>query len=287
MSRSNRPVCGPLLRWAGSKRKLLSRLIPIWEQSGGARYVEPFVGSGALFFAASPKDAVLSDSNGDLISLYRTVRRQPRAVAAALIHLKRNEKTFLHLRRQSSTELTAVHRAARFIFLNRLCFNGLYRTNKNGQFNVPFAPAKTGRMPDLSHLRRAANLLRKAKLYSGDFESIVEREVRPGDFIYLDPPYAVANRRIFRQYSATTFGFDDLQRVADLLYAIEAVGAHFVLSYAFCAEALQAFRYWPQTRVLIHRNIAGFVAKRRRSTELIVTNIAYPLGLGVSRMTSK
>jgi DNA adenine methylase len=246
----------------------------LWDKARDGRYVEPFVGSAALFFAAEPEQAVLSDMNGELIRTYRTVRRDPDAVALALRELPKEKDTFLRVRGQIPSELATIDRAARFIFLNRNCFNGLYRTNQQGRFNVPFAPSKTGATPDRDQLRAVAARLEKAVLYTGDFESIVSRVIRPGDFVYLDPPYAVANRRIFRQYSATTFGFEDLNRLTALLYSIDAIGAQFVLSYAFCREALQAFQGWPQVRVMTQRNIAGFSAHRRLSSELIVTNIA-------------
>lgn len=273
MNVQKQSAVAPFLRWAGSKRKLLPRLMPIWERSAANRYIEPFVGSGAFFFAAAPEDAVLADTNRELIGTYRTVRRDPETVADTLARFPQDRSTFLRLRRERPDRLDPVTRAARFIFLNRLCFNGLYRTNQRGEFNVPFAPVKAGQVPDRTHLRAAASRLKKATLQAGDFETVINRVVQPGDFVYLDPPYAVANRRIFRQYSATTFGFDDLHRLAALLHCIDALGATFVLSYALCAESLNAFRSWPHVRVMTQRNIAGFAAHRRRSTELLVTNL--------------
>jgi DNA adenine methylase len=264
----------PLLRWAGSKRKLLPRLLPLWEQAEHGRYIEPFVGSAAMFFAARPARAVLSDMNSELIRTYRTIRREPANVGATLARLPKDKQIYLRLRAQRPHDLPAVARAARFVYLNRNCFNGLYRTNLNGEFNVPYAAAKTGSAPGTRQLRAIASRLKSATLLSGDFERIVTKVVRAHDFVYLDPPYAVANRRIFRQYSATTFGFADLHRLSALLYSIDAVGAKFVLSYALCPEALAAFQQWPNIRVMTQRNIAGFSAHRRRSSELIVTNIA-------------
>jgi DNA adenine methylase len=230
------------------------------------------VGSGAFFFAAAPNDAILSDANSELILTYRSVRRDPDAVADIIATLPQNRPTFLRLRGAELERLDATSRAARFIFLNRFCFNGLYRTNLKGTFNVPFAPAKTGRLPDRAHLRAVASRLGCATLLQGDFETVIQRVVQAGDFVYLDPPYAVENRRIFRQYNANTFGFDDLHRLAALLHSLDALGATFVLSYALCAESLHAFRDWPHARVMALRNIAGFAAHRRRSAELLVTN---------------
>lgn len=262
----------PLLRWAGSKRKLLPRLLPYWEATR-TRYIEPFVGSGALFFAAAPAHAVLADLNGELIHMYRTVRNNADRVAKHLAAYSSSRETYLRVRAQAPAELSSTQRAARFIYLNRHCFNGLFRTNRKGQFNVPYAPCKTGAIPDRDHLRRAASLLKNAVILHGDFEKVVTKVTKPGDFVYMDPPFAVANRRLFRQYNRNTFGLDDLDRLVTLLRTLDKLGAHFVLSYAVCSESLAAFSHWRVRRVLTQRNIAGFAAHRRRAAELIVTNI--------------
>jgi DNA adenine methylase len=115
-------------------------------------------------------------------------------------------------------------------------------------------------------------MLKRATLVNDDFEQVVENHVESGDFVYLDPPYAVDNRRIFKQYGPQTFGIDDLQRVKNCLYIIEERGAKFVLSYAYCTEALRMFKEWPHRKVYCQRNISGFVKHRRRAAELIVTN---------------
>ena len=246
----------------------------MWEAAHAQRYVEPFVGSAALFFAAAPERAVLSDLNEELICTYSEIRDDPDGIADALDALTRRKDTYLRLRRTEPRGLTYQARAARFLYLNRYCFNGLYRTNSSGAFNVPYAPLRSGTTPSRERLHEVASLLRRADLHVGDYESVLVRVLRPFDFVYLDPPYAVANRRIFKQYDATTFGIADLDRLAHLLYAIDALGASFVLSYADCTEARSAFRDWPHIRVAAQRNIAGFSADRRRSYELLVTNLA-------------
>lgn len=262
----------PLFRWAGSKRKLLAELVPYWEQVG-TRYVEPFVGSGAFFFSAAPEHAVLADLNGELIRTYRAVRDDPEGVSKQLRTMRRGKKMYLRLRGQEPRTLSACRRAARFIYLNRYCFNGLYRTNMEGRFNVPYAPTKAGSLPKRQQLIATAERLAKATLLHADFERVVARQAQPGDFIYLDPPFAVANRRLFRQYNRMTFGFDDLYRLVNVLHCLDRLGANFVLSYAVCAESLLAFRPWHVRRLMTQRNIAGFAGHRRRAAELLVTNI--------------
>lgn len=262
----------PVLRWAGSKRKLLPKLVPYW-RAIGTRYIEPFLGSGSFFFAAAPDSAILADLNGELINTYRAVRDDPEGIAKRLEAHPRNRRTYIRIRAQHPSRLGSATRAARFIYLNRHCFNGLFRTNERGQFNVPYAPARAGAIPGKLHLVAAATLLQNATLVHADFEKVVTRYAEFGDFIYLDPPFAVANRRLFKQYNRTTFGFDDLHRIVSLLHALDALGAHFVLSYAVCSESLAAFADWRVRRVLTQRNIAGFAAHRRLAAELIVTNI--------------
>ena len=258
------------LRWAGSKKRLIPKLSPYWGV-GFRRYIEPFMGSAALFFALEPREAILSDINEELVETLCTVRDHPRAVYNRLIKLPKGESTYYRLRRLRSYELSTLDHAARFIYLNRFCFNGIYRTNQEGMFNVPYSSAKTGVLPTSSDLWKAAKLLSNAKIFARDFEATLS-EVEEGDFVYMDPPFAVENRRIFRQYGPDTFGKDDLRRLAALLPAIDRAGATFVVSYALCSEALRAFRRWPIKRVRTQRSIAGFSEHRRNAVEILVSN---------------
>lgn len=259
------------LRWAGSKRKLLPKLTPYWG-AGFQRYLEPFVGSGVLFFALRPERAILSDTNEDLIQALAAVRDNPDGVYEQAQKYPLGKRSFYRLRALEVGDLQPVERAARFLFLNRFCFNGLYRTDVHGRFNVPFSPGGTGELPSLQQLTAAAQLLRRAKLFCGDFEAIASKMVRSGDFVYLDPPYAVSNRRVFRQYGPHTFGIKDMLRLGTLLAEIDRRGARFVLSYADCHEAREIFAPWKLRRVWTQRNISGFSRHRRRAAELIVTN---------------
>jgi len=136
----------PLLRWAGSKRRLIPRLRSFWSHRY-KRYVEPFMGSACLFFALRPARAILGDINGDLVATYHTIREHPRAVWNALQRIPVGKTSYYATRQLNPNDLSDVNKAARFIFLNRFCFNGLYRTNLQGRFNVPYAPARTGSLP--------------------------------------------------------------------------------------------------------------------------------------------
>ena len=265
----------PFLRWAGSKRRLLDKLTPYWPKMG-ARYVEPFAGSAALFYALRPNSAVLSDSNSELIRTLKTVRGRPGRVYSALQGLPRGSESYYKIRKLDPMRLGQIARAARFIFLNRFCFNGLYRTNAKGEFNVPFAASRTGEIPSRDEFMRSARLLRLADIREGDFEKTLLEVVQAGDFVYLDPPFAVGNRRVFRQYGPDSFGLSDLARLQRTLIEIDSRGARFVLSYAWCAEASAAFSGWFHRRVYTQRNIAGFTQHRRKAAELIVSNTEVP-----------
>jgi DNA adenine methylase len=234
--------------------------------------VEPFAGSAALFYAINPNEAILSDSNQELVRTFEQVRDNAARVYECLSELPLGRESFYRLRALDPHQLRSAERAARFIFLNRFCFNGLYRTNAKGHFNVPYAATKTGGLPPRSVFLRSAGLLAKANLYCGDFQRVLEVHVRKGDFVYLDPPYAVGNRRIFNQYGPHTFGLHDLERLRLILREIDQRKATFVLTYAWCREATTVFAEWGQRRVYTQRNIAGFAKHRRTAAELIVSN---------------
>ena len=262
----------PFLRWAGSKRKLVGALSSYWNNDF-RRYIEPFMGSACLYFEICPPKAVLSDINKDLVNTFLAIRDSPKAVFNRLSKINHGKASYLSLRKVPLRDLDAVDAAAVFVFLNRYCFNGLYRTNLEGTFNVPFAHSGTGKLPGLLDLRTASIALERAKIKHSDFQTILEN-AKEGDFFYLDPPYAVGNRRIFRQYDPSSFGLDDLNRLSKAIDALDSKKAKFVLSYAFCPEALKAFDKWRQRKVFIQRNIAGFATHRRRAAELLITNIS-------------
>jgi DNA adenine methylase len=267
----------PFLRWAGSKRQLLPVLSSFWNSSF-ERYVEPFMGSASLFFALGPRGAVLSDVNSELIQVFEAVKNHPDDLAAHLSELQIGSETFYNLRSTDPSLLNSIDRAVRFIYLNRYCFNGLFRTNQLGQFNVPYGGGKTGELPGLAALRNASLTLQQAELLCGDFESVLTTHIRPGDFVYLDPPFAVKNRRIFRQYGPATFGMADISRLGSVLREIHNRGAHFLLSYAKSPESDEVLGPWFRSEVTVQRNISGFSRHRRKDTEVLITNISRASG---------
>lgn len=261
----------PILRWAGSKRKILPILVSYWNPTF-ERYVEPFAGSAALFFKLQPRRALLGDINSELIEAYKVIRDRPDDVHRAVSAIPRNEREYYRVRGCNTNRLRAFGRAVRFMYLNRYCFNGIYRTNNDGHFNVPYAHLKPGVIPPIEDFRRSASLLQRASLRSGDFGEVLS-SVRTGDFVYLDPPYAVESRRIFRQYHKREFSRKDLERLAMHLENIHRKGASFVVSYADSQEARSVFSCWNVRRIRVRRNVAGFASDRRIATEVLATNI--------------
>jgi DNA adenine methylase len=239
---------------------------------GYARYVEPFAGSASLFFDLRPDRAILGDLNWELMAALRAVRRDVSLVLQCLRRLPVGESSYYRIRRLDPAELAAAELAARFLYLNHFCFNGLYRTNLCGQFNVPYGPPKNGGRLNESAIVDAADALQATELLHADFEETLDR-VQEGDFVFLDPPYAVSRRRVFREYLPGSFNNVDLPRLGRTLEALDSKGAAFVITYADSVESRRLLARWRRSRLWVRRNIAGFAADRRSYYELLATNI--------------
>lgn len=264
--------CPPFLRWAGSKRRLLPVLKPFWTKDH-KRYVEPFAGSACLFFALKPSKAILGDMNPELISTYIQVKYHLDAVLKELNALPPwNKVEYIRLRSMSTAELEPHVRAARFIYLNRFCFNGIYRTNLKGQFNVPYSGDRCGAVPSIEVFQQCSRRLRGARFVNGDFEKVLI-QAEKGDLVYMDPPYAVRARRIFREYDPSTFSHGDITRLRLWMERLDAAGINFVVSYAESDEADVLKQKFSYTTVGVRRNIAGFAAHRAVTNELLISNI--------------
>ncbi|HEY4125110.1 MAG TPA: Dam family site-specific DNA-(adenine-N6)-methyltransferase, partial [Rhizomicrobium sp.] len=249
----------PFLRWAGSKRKQLDRLQKYWRDTHQG-YVEPFAGSACLFFALAPARGVLGDTNHELIEVFKVVRDAPERLYRRLCRLTRDLDTYNRWREIDPKSLDRETRALRFLYLNRNCFNGIYRTNAQGKFNVPMG-SKLSAYFTREGLLHCSELLHRTKLVAGDFGKTLEH-VRPGDLVYLDPPYAVTSRRVFREYGKKLFDTSDISRLTEELKSIEKRGADFIVSYADCKEARKLAGDWNSSRLPVRRHIAGFAKDR-------------------------
>jgi DNA adenine methylase len=256
------------IRWAGSKKQSVHLLKKYWT---GGRYIEPFAGSACLFFELEPPEAILGDLNWELTRTMAALKSNVEGVLAILRTLRTGETAYYAIRQIDPATLDEYSLAARFLYLNRYCFNGLYRTNLRGQFNVPYGPPKSGLGIDEAVVRAAARLLHRATVLQGDFEATLSR-AEEGDFVYLDPPYVVSSRRVFREYLPGSFCANDLIRLRELLSELQRKGVTFLITYADSPEARRLLRLWRPRRIRTRRNIAGFASYRRVSYELLATN---------------
>jgi DNA adenine methylase len=227
-----------------------------------------------LFFELAPKAAVLGDTNGELIEVYRVVRDEPERLYQRLCHIPRNQSTYQRWRCLKPQSLDRETRALRFLYLNRNCFNGIYRTNLDGEFNVPMG-TRLGKYFSKDDLLYCSELLQTTSLITGDFAKTLER-VTAGDFVYLDPPFAVISRRIFKEYGKTIFGISDIPRLSDCLNAIVKQKADFLVSYADSTEARALAMEWHSVRLPIKRHIAGFADARKKAYEWLISNRPIP-----------
>lgn len=260
----------PFLRWAGSKRKLLPVLSSYWSRDS-KRYVEPFAGSACLFFHLSPKKALLGDINSELMFAYTQVRDHLHDVLDRLRSLRKGKRQYLALRAINPDSLVNAERAARFIYLNRFCFNGLYRTNEAGYFNVPYGGWRAGRIPSDDEFKACSQILQHADLSVSSFEMTLAK-VKDGDFVYLDPPYSVAAKRVFKQYDATAFDEVQIELLRTWLIRFAKRSVRFLATYADCREGRYLAQGFHARKVAVRRNIAGFSSERRRAYELLISN---------------
>jgi len=261
----------PILRWAGSKRRLVPVLRTYWNKNH-SRYLEPFAGSACLFFSLNPTRAILGDVNHELIATYLEVKYRVDGVIRELAKLRLSREQYNTLRALSPCRLDASARAARFIYLNRFCFNGLYRTNLEGRFNVPFSGERCGALPSSDHLKQCSRTLRHARLINADFECVLSIAER-GDLVYMDPPFAVRGRRVFREYDPSAFAHRDVARLRSWMDKLAAARVTFVVSYAESEEADILRKGFDHQTVSVRRNIAGFAARRYLSNEILISNV--------------
>ncbi|MEH0109015.1 Dam family site-specific DNA-(adenine-N6)-methyltransferase [Tersicoccus sp. MR15.9] len=266
----------PFLRWAGGKRWLVSYLAELTAPVKIGNYHEPFAGGAAVFFGIDfGSQSYLSDLNADLIETYAAVHDSPDKVWERLRQYRNTEKDYYAAR--AAKPRTPVNRAARFIFLNHTSFNGLYRVNLRGEYNVPFGYKTSDNRPGLAQLRSASVRLNSATLAVGDFVNAL-RNIREGDLVFLDPPYTVAhNNNGFVKYNDQLFLFSDQQRLSGMIDQLRDRGAYYVMTNAAHASISELFDKGDR-RVETSRknNVGGRAAARGRATEYLFTNL--PIG---------
>lgn len=277
-SRHGSASADPVIKWAGGKRSLRVALLALAPPTYSTFY-EPFLGGAAFFLALSPQAAVLGDANCELVFLYQAIRDEPRAVMDALDATKDrtlDEEFFYATRAILPETLSLVDRAARFIYLNKTCYNGLYRVNSRGQFNVPFGRYAT--RPGLynrENLLRVSCMLRAATLRCGDFAEVLA-DAGEGDFVYLDPPYVpLTPTASFTRYTKGNFGLADQQRLAQTVRDLDARGCRVLLSNSDTPLVRELYAGFHLDEVYAPRNINSDPTARHKIRELAIRN--YPL----------
>jgi DNA adenine methylase len=258
----------PFLRWAGSKRRLLPKLVPRLPREYN-RYFEPFLGGGSVFFALKPEAAVLSDINFSLIQAFRAIRDDVDHVIRILREMDYSEEWYYRLRGATSTS-DRWEAAARFIALNLTCWNGLYRENSQGKFNVPFGSRENPDFLDETRLRAASVGLRHAVLLHADFETVLKR-AEDGDLVYVDPPYVTLHTRNgFSEYNKRLFKWEDQVRLAKVCRSLVERGTQVVLTNGSHESITHLYPDFQIDRVRGSSTIAASVDHRGRSEEAII-----------------
>lgn len=259
----------PFLKWAGGKR-WLSRAYPEFFHVKFSRLVEPFAGSAAVFFRLNPRRVWLNDVNRELINTYKQIKINWEAVYKLLQEYQIAHSAQFYYLMRDTTPLNAKHRAARFIYLNRTCFNGIYRVNLKGRFNVPIGTKTAVIMPD-DDFRAIADLLRSARLTSFDFEQVIDR-CGPSDLVFADPPYTVRhNLNGFVKYNELLFSWADQVRLREAVFRASDRGAQVIVSNADHESVRDLYSEGHYVhRVERHSVIAGNAKMRKATTELLI-----------------
>lgn len=289
----------PFIKWVGGKSQLINQLEALlpadFDQKKNVTYIEPFVGGGAMLFYMLQqhpgiKKAIINDINPDLITCYRTVRDHATELIKSLkllqteyLSIKDEEERrvfFLAIRKQFNTKsLTPIENTALFFFLNRTCFNGLYRVNKSGEFNVPFGKYTNPTICDENTIYADSKLLQRVEIISGDFEQTL-KSANENTFFYFDPPYRpLSSTSSFNDYTKEVFNDDAQIRLKEFCDQVHAAGHHFMLSNSDCsgqnAEDLfldNLYNAYIIERVWASRSVNAIASKRGKLTEMLVRN---------------
>jgi len=266
----NTQSCQPFLRWAGGKRWLAKDLTPYLPIESFNNYHEPFLGGGSIFFQLKPKKAYLSDLNSNLINAYIQVRDNLGGVIENLKGFRNTKEDYYKIR--STVYSSPLKSAAQFIFLNATSFNGIYRVNLNGDYNVPYGN-RQGYQFDFDNLKSVSELLQKASISSGDFyESILN--VKRGDLVFLDPPYTVThNKNGFIHYNKKLFCIEEQKRLSEMIATIKDIGAFYILTNAAHQSVRDIFDHGDSVFEVKRNSLVGGIgAKRGKYREIIMTN---------------
>ncbi|HCF29228.1 MAG TPA: DNA methyltransferase [Cyanobacteria bacterium UBA11049] len=268
----------PFLKWAGGKRQLIPAIIANHLPKKYNTYYEPFIGGGALLFGLQPKKAVINDSNSELINCYEVVRDSLDELIDALKRHE-NEKNYYYAirdwdRDKDYKRKNPVQRASRIIFLNKTCYNGLFRVNSQGQFNVPFGSYKNPNILDVAVLKAVSRYLNEnqVEILNQDFQKAV-KDAKKGDFVYFDPPYdPVSDSASFTGYDINGFDREEQKRLRETFDDLNGRGCHVLLSNAYTGFIVDLYKNYNQTKISAIRAINSNAQKRGKVDEILVKN---------------
>jgi DNA adenine methylase len=280
LSAKERPLLLPLfLKWAGGKLQLIEQFKNLFPHKF-RNYCEPFIGSGAVFFYVKsklkPNKVFLSDTNEELINCFVAVRDKPSELVELLLnHRKKHSKEYYYaVRSIESSKLDSVDRAARLIYLNKTCFNGLYRVNSKGQFNVPFGDYENPSIFDKNALFQASQLLQGVHLQVMTFEKVLDFAGKD-DFVYFDPPYIpLSKTSSFTRYSKSNFSMKEQKRLSEVFGILDSRGCYVMLSNSDHALTRELYRDYENNTVIVRakRMINSVGSRRGAINEVLVTN---------------
>lgn len=272
----------PFVKWAGGKRQLIPILNQNLPESFGT-YYEPFLGGGALLFHIltdkNGQKCSISDLNSDLVLAYTTIRDRIDALITSLKNheknYQKNSESYYYSMRESNPR-SAIEKTSRLIFLNRTCFNGLYRVNSKGKFNVPLGKYSNPNIVNEENLRAVSHILQSSRISINcrDFEAVL-RDAKKGDLVYFDPPYQpVSSTANFTSYTNKDFTYDDLTRLAELCLKLDSRGCKVLLSNSDSKEVADIFSKnpWKITKIEANRSINSNSKKRTGHFELLIKN---------------
>ncbi len=261
----------PVLKWAGGKQGIASRLVEYFP-SDFDRYFEPFVGGGSVLFTLQPLQAVIGDANEWLIDAYKAIREDHVRVAEILDSLENTKEEYIRIRSIRPAELPLFRRAAHLIYLNKTCFRGLFRVNRQGRFNVPYGQYDR-RYYDPDNLRAVAEVLRNVNIRPGDFELCLH-DITNRDFVYLDPPYyKLGGYSDFSRYTKDQFRANDHFRLAAFCRELDLRGVRWAVSNSNTSFIRGLFEGYYVTAIRNRREI-NLNSRNRDISELLITNYA-------------
>lgn len=261
----------PLLRWAGSKKRQFN-VISAYFPTDFDTYVEPFAGSASFLFRIMPASAKINDINSNLYDFYRYAQTSSQRLYRQFRSIPRTANAYYTVRSRFNSLRRSSRKSIYFYFLNRNCFNGIYRVNRDGAFNVPFSDDRVSPYLSEDDFEQSCRILRRTDVYNLDFDKFCREHVSRNDFVFLDPPYYRDGCRIFNEYEPSGFVVEDFRRLTLLLRYLDRIGARFLLSFPRTRDSIALGREWNSTVRYVRRTIAGDLGARRKQAEILIFN---------------